>query len=448
VPMRDEESLVGTVARTARPFRGSVRDLDPLLALVADARLVLVGEASHGTHEFYHWRAELTKRLIVEKGFHAVAAEADWPDAYRVNRYVRALGRDADAEEALRDFERFPAWMWRNADVLDFVGWLRTHNDEISEPETKVGFYGLDLYSLHASIAAVLEYLDQTDAAAARRARFRYGCFDHFGTDPENYAYGASLGLAPDCEREVVAQLADLRRQREELLARDGIAKADEQFQAEQNARVVKNAGEYYRSMFKGRVSTWNLRDTHMTDTLDALLAHLARSLGRTKIVVWAHNSHVGDARATELGRGGELNLGQLARERHGANARLIGQTTHDGTVTAAADWGRPAERKRVRSALQGSYEKLFHGTELGNLLLLSDDLRAVAGDPARSLLERAIGVVYRPETERVSHYFHANLLAQFDAVLHLDATRALEPLERKAMNPRAEEPETFPTGL
>jgi len=338
--------------------------------------------------------------------------------------------------------------MWRNADVLDFVAWLRAHNDETGSPGAKIGFYGLDLYSLHTSIAAVLGYLDRTDPTAARRARSRYGCFDHFGADPENYAHATSLGLAPDCEHEVVAQLLELQRNRVNLLARDGLAREDEQFQAEQNARVVRNAEEYYRSMFAGRVSTWNLRDTHMTDTLDALLSHFDRRVGRAKFVVWAHNSHLGDARATELGRGGELNVGQLVRERHGAEACLVGQTTYGGTVTAASDWGEPAERKQVRPGMQGSYEELFHRTELGNFVLLADDLRATAGEVGRPLLERAIGVVYRPETERVSHYFRASLSAQFDAILHLDDTRALEPLEQKTEEPRAEQPETFPTGL
>jgi erythromycin esterase-like protein len=447
---RNEEPLLGAVIRTARPVGRSAHELDPLLALGADARLVLLGEATHGTHEFYHWRAELTRRLIVENGFHAVAAEADWPDAYRVNRYVRALGSDADAEEALRDFKRFPSWMWRNSDVLDFVGWLRAHNDRLGSSNQKVGFYGLDLYSLRGSISAVLQYLESVDRAAAHRARSRYGCFDHFGADPEDYAHATFLGMAEGCEREVVAQLVELQHRRAEILARDGVAREDEQFQAEQNARVVKNAEEYYRSMFAGRISTWNLRDTHMTDTLSALLSHLDRRVGagRSKIVVWAHNSHVGDARSTELGSARELNVGQLVRERYGAKARLIGQTTYEGTVTAASEWGAPAERKQVRRGLPGSYEELFHRAGLGDFLLLSDDLRALSTGAERPLLERAIGVVYRPDTERVSHYFRADLMAQFDAVLHIDGTRAVEPLERKSEWARAEEAETYPTGL
>ncbi len=431
---------------TAHPLRGAAQDFDPLIELAEDARIVLIGEATHGTHEFYRQRAQLTKRLILEKGFVAVAAEADWPDAYRVNRYVRGIGHDSEAEESLRGFKRFPAWMWRNADVLDFVGWLREHNDELDASE-KVGFYGLDLYSLHASIEAVLQYLEKTDPEAAKRARYRYACFEHFGEDPQAYGYAASFGLSPNCEREVIEQLLEMRDRRRDLLKRDGLAVEDELFEAEQNARVVKNAEEYYRAMFLGRVSSWNLRDTHMADTLDALLAHLDPRVGKAKVVVWAHNSHVGDARATQMGEAGELNIGQLARERHPGEARLIGFSTYHGTVTAASDWGGPAERKRIRPALPGSYEELFHQAGTPAFLLVLRDL-GEAGALREPRLQRAIGVIYLPETERASHYFHARLPEQFDAILHIDKTRALEPLERTSEWERGELPETYPVGV
>ncbi len=432
---------------TAHPLRGAAQDFDPLIELAEDARIVLIGEATHGTHEFYRQRAQLTKRLILEKGFVAVAAEADWPDAYRVNRYVRGIGHDSEAEESLRGFKRFPAWMWRNADVLDFVGWLREHNDELDASE-KVGFYGLDLYSLHASIEAVLQYLEKTDPEAAKRARYRYACFEHFGEDPQAYGYAASFGLSPNCEREVIEQLLEMRDRRRDLLKRDGLAVEDELFEAEQNARVVKNAEEYYRAMFLGRVSSWNLRDTHMADTLDALLAHLDPRVGKAKVVVWAHNSHVGDARATQMGEAGELNIGQLARERHPGEARLIGFSTYHGTVTAASDWGGPAERKRIRPALPGSYEELFHQAGTPAFLLVLRDLGEAAGALREPRLQRAIGVIYLPETERASHYFHARLPEQFDAILHIDKTRALEPLERTSEWERGELPETYPVGV
>ena len=442
-----EEILIDAIAETARPTAGSVNDFDPILEVAGNARVVLIGEASHGTDEFYERRAELTKRLIVEKGFRGVAAEADFPDAWRVNRFVRGTGNDAEAVEALSDFKRFPSWMWRNADVLDFVGWLREHNDRIGDPSARVGFYGLDLYSLHTSIAAVLDYLDNVDPEAAKRARYRYACFEHFGEDPQTYGYATSFGLSPDCEREVVNQLVEMQRRREELAARGG-GDDEELFAAEQNARVVKDAEEYYRSMFEGRVSSWNLRDTHMAETLDALLAHLDRKGGRSKMVVWAHNSHVGDARATQMGEAGEINIGQLARDRYPGQALLVGFSTYTGTVTAASEWGAPAERKRVRPALRDSYEALFHRTGAPSFLLNLRDLGEAGGGLREPRLERAIGVIYLPQTERVSHYFQSRLPSQFDVLMHFDETRAVEPLERTAGWVRGELPETYPTGM
>ncbi|RKI04912.1 erythromycin esterase family protein [Corallococcus sp. AB038B] len=444
---RDDGLLVRALAESVRPLQGTREDFGPLMDLVGNATCVLIGEATHGTHEFYRLRALLTRRLIEEKGFNAVAVEADWPDAYRINRYVRAMGHDADAVESLSDFQRFPAWMWRNADVLDFAGWLRTHNDRHSARE-KVGFYGLDLYSLHASMGAVLKYLDRADPEAAKRARNRYACFEHFGEDPKDYGHATSLGLSPDCERQVIDQLRELQREREALLRRDGFIAEDAQFEAEQNARVVQNAEEYYRSMFHGRISSWNLRDTHMADTLDSLMGFLRRRLGAARVVVWAHNSHVGDARATEMGEAGEVNLGQLTRQRHPRVTRLIGFSTYRGTVTAATNWSGTAERKQVRHGLAGSCESLFHQVGLPGFLLDLRELGEAAGALRERRLQRAIGVIYRPETERRSHYFHTRLPEQFDAMLHIDETRALEPLERTAGWERGEAPETYPTGL
>ncbi|CAM4482240.1 erythromycin esterase family protein [Corallococcus exiguus] len=444
---RDDGLLVRALAESVRPLQGTREDFGPLMDLVGNATCVLIGEATHGTHEFYRLRALLTRRLIEEKGFNAVAVEADWPDAYRINRYVRAMGHDVDAVESLSDFQRFPAWMWRNADVLDFAGWLRTHNDRHSARE-KVGFYGLDLYSLHASMGAVLKYLDRADPEAAKRARHRYACFEHFGEDPKDYGHATSLGLSPDCERQVVDQLRELQREREALLRRDGFIAEDAQFEAEQNARVVQNAEEYYRSMFHGRISSWNLRDTHMADTLDSLMGFLKRRLGAARVVVWAHNSHVGDARATEMGEAGEVNLGQLTRQRHPRVTRLIGFSTYRGTVTAATNWSGTAERKQVRHGLAGSCESLFHQVGLPGFLLDLRELGEAAGALRERRLQRAIGVIYRPETERRSHYFHTRLPEQFDAMLHIDETRALEPLERTAGWERGEAPETYPTGL
>jgi erythromycin esterase-like protein len=441
-----ETNIVRQLNAVAHPLTGAEAAYDPLMQMIDDARVVLLGEASHGTHEFYQERAKITKRLIQEHGFTAVAVEADWPDAYRVNRYVRGTSDDTESVEALANFQRFPTWMWRNADVLDFVGWLRAYNDALGRDATKVGFYGLDLYSLHASRVAVLSYLAKVDPAGAERARYRYACFDHFGEDPQAYGYAASFDLSATCEEEVVSQLLEIQRRATEYASRPSRLAPDEFFSAEQNARLVKNAEQYYRSMFHGRVSSWNLRDRHMAETLEALLAYLSRQGQEAKVVVWAHNSHLGDARATEMGERGELNVGQLVRQRYGQTAVLVGFTTYSGTLTAASAWDGPAERKRVRPALAQSYEALFHEVDMPRFLLdlCRDGTTAAALRTAR--LERAIGVIYRPETERLSHYFSARLPEQFDAVLHVDETRAVEPLERTAIWQTGAAPETSST--
>ena len=420
-----------------------------LFDLVGDVHLVLIGEASHGTHEFYEARARMTRRLIQERGFRAVAIEGDWPDAYRVNRFVRGHSKDETAEQALRGFQRFPAWMWRNEVVLHFVAWLREHNDGV-DYGAQVGFYGLDLYSLNRSADAVISYLERVDPAAAARARDRYSCLDHHHYDEgEIFGRGAAFGAGEQCERELVEQLVELSRREQEYSVRDGLLAEDEFFCAEQNARVVQAAAHYYRSMFGGRSSTWNQRDLHMTDTLDALIEHLSREPTEpAKIVVWAHNSHLGDARATESSARGELNVGQLVRERHPGDCRSIGFTTHTGTVTAADHWGGTAHRKRVRPGHRGSIEELFHETGLEEFLLLLDERSPTTDVMTQARLERAIGVIYRPETERASHYLHARPGDQFDAVIHLDRTRALTPLEPTAEWEAGEEPETYPTGL
>jgi erythromycin esterase-like protein len=418
---------------------------DPLLKAIGNSRFVLIGEASHGTHEFYRERAEITKRLIAEYGFSAVAVEADFPDAYKINSYARGAGNDRSAIESLGGFKRFPAWMWRNADVLDFVGWLRAYNDDLSQSEQKTGFYGLDLYSLHTSIEMVLNYLQKIDPEGAARARMRYSCFEHFGEDTQSYGYATAFGIAESCEDEVVSQLTELNRRATELANRDGRVAADEFFMAEQNARLVKNAEQYYRTMYRSDVSSWNLRDRHMVETLISLDQHISNGGKPAKIVVWEHNSHLGDARATEMSRRGEWNVGQLVRERFGNAAYLIGFTTYNGTVTAARNWGDEAERRRVRNAIDGSVESLFHRVYYDRFYLTfgnNENLRMKLGTP---MLERAIGVIYRPETERQSHYFQARLSDQFDAVIHIDETRAVEPLERTSEWERGEPAETFP---
>ena len=416
--------------------------LDELAARAARASIVLIGEASHGTKDFYATRADLTRRLIAEHGFRAVTLEADWPDTFRAHRYVTGRSDDRDAVTALADFRRFPAWMWRNETMRDFVDWLAEFNR--SRPENNaVGLFGLDLYSLYGSIGSVLAYLDHVDPEAAARARKRYACFEYFGDDPQGYAIGVMQGFE-SCEDEAVAQLVELRRNA--MLPLDTASGADEEiFSAEQNARLIVNAERYYRAMYRGRESTWNLRDRHMVDTLDALRARIAGASDGT--VVWAHNSHLGDARATEMSRRREVNVGQLVRERYGRDVFSIGFSTYDGTVTAASDWDAPVERKRVRPGLAGSYERTFHESGRDRFWLDLGD-RDVATALRGALLQRAIGVIYRPDTERWSHYFHARLPEQFDAMIHLDNTTALTPLDRTAGWDEGEPPETWPTGI
>ncbi len=406
---------VELVREIAQPLSGDANDYDKLLQLIGNARFVLLGEASHGTHEFYFERGAITKRLIAEKGFSVLAIEADWPDSARVHHYVRSASADSDANEALSGFRRFPTWMWRNTVVLEFIEWLRDFNKNIDPKRARVGFYGMDLYSLHASIDA----------------------------EPQEYGYATTVGAIESCEHAVIEQLTELQRKATELLSRDGEVAAEEFFFAEQNARLVKDAEQYYRAMFRGRASSWNLRDRHMAETVENLVAHLDGSR-QPKAIIWAHNSHLGDARATEMSHYGELNVGQLIRERFRDDAMLIGFTTHHGTVTAASDWGAPAQRKNVRPALRGSYEELFHETGLPRFWI---DLRGAGqiGVLQQRRIERAIGVIYRPESERLSHYFHARLPEQFDAVIHIDETRAVEPLERTSIWDSSELPETYP---
>jgi erythromycin esterase-like protein len=453
VPRKPAErgaSLPSLVGKSILPLHGK-EDYDPLLSLIGDARFVLIGEASHGTHEFYAERAAITQRLVHEKGFGAVCIEGDWPDAFRVDCFVRGRTNDASPEEALGGFGRFPTWMWRNEVVRDFVEYLREHN--AARPEEKqVGFYGLDLYSMFGSIQAVLAHLDRVDPEAAKRARHRYSCFERFDEDSQAYGYAASASLADSCEQEALRELVELRSRSLDRSAGDGEA-LDDFFSAEQNARLVRNAEQYYRSMFRGRASSWNLRDRHMAETLEAVEGHLA-AVGRSaKVVVWAHNSHLGDARHTEMARRGEVNLGQLARERYGEQVRLIGFSTNVGTVTAAHDWDEPGHRMRVRRSLEGSYERVFADVAAGTgesrfLLLLRGSGEAISA-LMTPRLQRAIGVIYRPETERASHYYGVELPRQFDAMIHIDETTALRGLEAGEHWERGveEPPETFPSG-
>ncbi len=413
-----------------QPLRGSSDDYDELIDLVDDASVVLLGQASHGTHEFHRERARITRRLIEERGFRTIALEADWPAASRVNRYLHGAPGDESAEEALGGFHRFPAWMWRNAEMLDFIGWLRAHNDR-NHYSDSVGFFGLDLFSLYSSVADVIGYLELIDRDIAAEARERYACLGDF--DGVGVHRRTPLErIDSDARRELITRLTRLHLQGESYLRRDSTAAEHDHFYAEQNARLVASGARYYRAMLGGDAGSASVRDRHMADTLVRLVEHLERRGEPSRVVVWAHNTHVGDARLTDLRGEGQVSMGQLARERWNEKAVLIGFTTHSGTVTASSAWDAPPRQRELREAVPGSYEARFHELGLPRFLL---DLRNGSGSELRApRLERAIGVIYRPEDELDSHYFQAGLPGQFDAVIHLDETRALEPLEHDVL--------------
>ncbi|MNS09775.1 Erythromycin esterase [compost metagenome] len=425
--------------RRLTPLRGTPRDFDDLMDLVGDARIVMLGEASHGTHEFYAQRARMTQRLIEEKGFNIVAIEGDWPDAYRVNQYVR--GGPGTPGSALDGFRRFPTWMWRNTVVLDFVAWLRDHNDQLEDAAAKVGFYGLDVYSLHASMEEVVGYLRQVDPRAAEEAARRYACFEPFAEDTQQYAISAHY-MSQSCEDEVVSTLQDLRRKRFDY---ESVSDADAFFQAELNALAAVNAERYYRLMVHGGATTWNLRDRHMVDVLNRLLHHLGPD---SKAILWEHNTHIGDFRATYEGRTGHVNVGQLVREQYGADCLAVGFGTHAGSVTAASAWDMPPEFKRVPPARPGSYEAIFHQTGVPHFYLPLKRLQPQDMPGAwlyRTRDERAIGVVYEPDRERYGNYVPSRLADRYDAYFFHDETFAVEPIDAGPVPPGLE---SYPSGL
>jgi erythromycin esterase-like protein len=401
----------------------------------ADARVVLIGEASHGTSEFYQARAAITKRLIERHGFSIVAVEADWPDAARIDCYSRQRQPVAWVDDA---FKRFPTWMWRNREVEDFVRWLRAHNETLAT-EQRVEFRGLDVYSLGSSIREVLRYLDHTDLEAAAAARRRYGCLSPWQEDPAVYGHNVMLGQ-PSCEEAVVEQLQALLAQRLEYIDQDG----ERFFNAERNARVILAAEHYYRAMYRGSTESWNLRDRHMFDTLKALLEHRGPD---AKAVVWAHNSHIGNAAATSMGWGGEFNIGELCRTAFGRAAVLIGMATDRGEVAAADNWDEPMQVKQVIPSRPDSWEHLFLRAGVpASLTDWRDEQNELRQALAQPRLERAIGVIYRPLTERQSHYFRAILAEQFDALIWLEQTSAVTPIGPQQIDSDIV-PDTYPFG-
>jgi protein-L-isoaspartate(D-aspartate) O-methyltransferase len=434
----EQVNLAKIVSSDAEPFPSIDEvDLRPLLERIGNARVVLLGEATHGTSEFYRMRDKITRALILEKGFNVIGIEGDWPDAARIDHYVRHLEYPATEWTA---FARFPTWMWRNSDVRTFVDWLRAHNGSV-RTSARVAFHGLDLYSMHNSIRAVLGYLDDVDPESAAIARTRYGCLTPWQSDPATYGHAALTGTYRSCERDVVAMLRDLLRKHQDYAGRDGERFLD----AVQNARLIASAERYYRIMYYGSRASWNLRDEHMFQTLKSLLTHYGQT---SKAVIWAHNSHVGDASATEMSARGEHNIGQLCRDEYGDRAYLIGFGTHSGTVAAASDWDGPMEIKTVRPSLAESYEAVFHATQIPQFMLgLRDRGSAVATRQALNAprLERAIGVIYRPETEFASHYFQAVLPRQVDSYVWFDQTQAVTPIPTEELQGV---PDTYPFGV
>lgn len=425
------QKLLDLLNTAVEPISKQNNKYSSLLEKIGDARFVLIGEATHGTHEFYQARAEITRQLIENKGFMAVAIEGDWPDAYNVHHYLQGHGNKDEALCALDKFKRFPTWMWRNTALPPFLRWLRQHNDSLTSSLSKVGFYGLDLYSMYGSMQAVIEYLETVDPSAAQLAKLRYACFDHIQNDPQTYGYLTTLGIKKSCIKEAIAQLLELQHKTFEYLRHDGIVAEEEHFFATQNARLIKNAETYYRSMFEGNIKSWNVRDTHMAETLNVIADHIEKRIRKpAKIIVWAHNSHVGDARATEVSEQGEINIGQLIREQYNTDAYLIGFSTYQGFVTAASNWGEVPERKKIIPGFESSYEELFHDLRHKNFLLNlmgKPELEHYLKIPR---LQRAIGVIYRPESERLSHYYFTHLPYQFDSMIHFDETTAVVPLD------------------
>jgi erythromycin esterase-like protein len=443
-PRADEHELAGlasAVRQDAIPI-ASARDLDPLLEMIGDARYVLLGEASHGTSDFYQWRADISKRLIRERGFTLIGVEGDWPDCYRVNRFIRSYpDSGASARDVLHAFSRWPTWLWANDDLVELATWLRRYNNAVPA-ERQVGFYGLDVYSLYESMAAVVEYLERVDPAAAQAARRAYRCFEPYGEDVQEYARATVL-VPTSCEDEAVTMLQALRA-RAPAYTEDG---RDAYFNAEQNALIARNGELYYRTMVRGGAMSWNVRDHHMADTLERLMAHHGPA---AKAIVWAHNTHVGDARFTDMSRAGMVNVGQLVRQGHGEEGVVLtGFGTHRGTVIAASEWGLPMQRMRVPEARAGSYEDVLHRARADDFMLLFGDDRSPT---AREGLEetrgnRAIGVVYDPRTEQWGNYVPTVLPQRYDAFVFIDESHALSPLHMP-VRVDGEPGETYPTGM
>lgn len=426
-----------------------IEDHSIIFKNIGNARIVLMGEATHGTKEFYEMRIALSKKLIQEHNFNAIAIEGDWPSAHRIHRFIQALDENDSNESCLDAFKRFPTWMWRNKTLSPFLGWLKKYNDNCSKANQKIGFYGLDLYSLQESIQSVINYMQINDPESSKKTEAHYSCFDHVAVDPQLYGYLVQQNIKQACVKEVTQQLLEIQCKRYSQLEKELKDQDDTLYYATQNARLIKNAEEYYRSLFEPRATSWNIRDQHMAQTLSNLISHLETKLNApAKVIVWAHNSHVGDARATEMNDRGEINLGQLIREQYDATSYLLGFSTYEGKVTAASSWDGPAEYKNVLPALAGSYEALFHRVSTDNFFLSLRGKSHILDLLKIPQLQRAIGVIYLPETERLSHYYFSRLPYQFDGIIHIDHTNAIVSLEKTPFVNEEEFPDTYPSGI
>ncbi len=434
-----DTGLTDRMARIAHPLSGA-DDLGPLLERIGDSRVVLLGEASHGTSEYYTWRHRITERLVREKGFSFVAVEGDWPDCYALNRYVKGWkDSGASARDVLHAFERWPTWMWANEEVVALGEWMRKHNDRCPE-DRKAGFYGLDVYSLWESMRSVTDYLERVDPEAAKQARRWYGCFEPYRDDAQDYAWATAL-VPTTCEQEVVTTLATLR-QRGPQYREDG---RESFFDAEQNALVARNAERYYRTMVRGGPGSWNVRDTHMMETLERLMEHHGLD---AKAIVWEHNTHVGDARFTDMARAGMVNVGQLARQRWGDDGvTIVGFASHRGSVIAGDEWGAPMEAMEVPPARADSWEAILHDAGGGRDALWIFDELGEDEEAEEPRGHRAIGVVYDPRREAYGNYVPSILTLRYDALLFIDESHALRPLHYPAHDD-GEPPETFPSGM
>lgn len=429
--------LVDSVARVQHRLHGP-DDVAVLIDRVGDRRIVLLGEASHGTSEYYSWRRHISERLIREKQFSFIAVEGDWPDCYQLNRFIKDLpGAGASARTVAHAFDRWPTWMWANEEVVGLIEWLRQHNDALPS-DKRVGFYGLDVYSLWESMESVVRYLERVDADAAALARRAYSCFDPYHEDVQAYARATAL-VPTSCEQEAVRALVDLRS-KAATYREDG---REAFFNAEQNALVARNAERYYRAMVMGGPDSWNLRDTHMIETLERLLKHYGPE---SKAIVWEHNTHVGDARATDMARAGLVNVGQLAREEWPDDVFIVGFASYRGSVIAGEEWGAPIQRMTVPEATAGSWEAVLHEAGAFDKLLLMDDLKNDE-DARKTRGHRAIGVVYDPKWERAGNYVPTRMTERYDALIFIDESHGLRPLHMEPHDD-GEPPETYPWGM